>query len=219
MRDGIGHIFLAWRKQTGVPRIPIGIIKRNVTNGLTFNYIKNGLEKARKEGFVIYPDFPDENKVYSDHVLDIFGQRLNRSEREDIQKYYSYWEIDPVRKDDKYYLLAHTQGMLPTDNFEFLANYNPVPGLSFMTEICGLTHLNLPADTLEEGNILTWKRDKNNTYDDYAVKVYKDRLWLGYVKKIHSRIFYKKFSENLKIMVKSVNKNGHLNRVFIKISF
>lgn len=220
MKDGIGHIFLVWRKGPGCRRFIIGRIKRTKTSGITFSYIKDGLDAAKKEGFVLYPDFSDESegKVYKNNVLDIFSQRLNKSEREDIQQYYKYWEIDPTRKNDNYYLLAHTQGLLPTDNFEFLANYNPVCGLSFISELCSLTHLKLPADTLEEGDVLTWKMDKTNTYDKFAIKVYRGDKFVGYVKKIHSRIFYKKNSNKLKIVVKSLNKNGHLNRVFIKIS-
>ncbi len=219
MKDGIGHIFLAWRKGPGFSRIIIGTIKRNVSQGVTFRYISEGLAKAKEYGFVVYPDFPDESKIYSDHVLDIFGQRLNKSEREDIGKYYSYWEIDQSKKEDKYYLLAHTQGMLPTDNFELLADYNPIKGLSFTSELCSLTHLQLPSDTLEEGDILRWQKEYNNEYDKFAVKVFKGDQFVGRIKRIHSRVFYKKHGERLTITVKSVNRNGHLNRAFLKISF
>ena len=218
MSKSIAHIYLAWRKGAGFPRIIIGVMKRNAA-GVTFSYIKEGLEKAKKDGFITYTDFPDENKVYTDGVLDIFGLRLNKSEREDIQKYYDYWEIDPKMRDDKYYLLAHTQGLLPTDNFEFLADYNPVKDLSFTTELCGLTKLQLSRDTLREGDILTWAKEPDNCYDKFAVKVYKGDTFVGYIKKIHSRIFYKKCRSKLKITVKSLNRNGHLNRAFIKVSF
>lgn len=218
MNKGIAHIYLAWRKGAGFPRIIIGVMKRNAA-GVTFSYIKEGLEEAKKDGFITYTDFPDENKVYTEGVLDIFGLRLNKSEREDIQRYYDYWEIDPKLKDDKYYLLAHTQGLLPTDNFEFLADYNPVKDLSFTTELCGLTKLQLSRDTLNEGDILTWVKEPDNCYDKFAVKVYKGDTFVGYIKKIHSRIFYKNCRSKLKITVKSLNRNGHLNRAFIKVSF
>ena len=218
MNKGIAHIYLAWRKGAGFPRIIIGVMKRSAA-GVTFSYIKEGLEEAKKDGFITYTDFPDENKVYTEGVLDIFGLRLNKSEREDIQRYYDYWEIDPKLKDDKYYLLAHTQGLLPTDNFEFLADYNPVKDLSFTTELCGLTKLQLSRDTLNEGDILTWVKEPDNCYDKFAVKVYKGDTFVGYIKKIHSRIFYKNCRNKLKITVKSLNRNGHLNRAFIKVSF
>ena len=218
MSKDIAHIKLAWRKGAGYPRIIIGIIKRNAF-GVSFSYIPEGLQEAKQYGFVTYTDFPDETVVYTEGVLDIFGLRLNKSERGDIQKYYDYWEINPDYKDDKYYLLAHTQGMLPTDNFEFLADFNPVKGLAFTTELCGLTSLQLPKDTLEEGDELTWVKDPENPHDRYAVRVYKGDLFVGYIKKVHSRVFYKKCRSVLKITVKSINRNVHLNRAFLKVSF
>ena len=219
MKDGIGHIYLAWRKGPGFSRVIIGVIKRNATEGVTFRYFKDGLDAAKKDGFVIYPDFPDENKVYPDNVLDIFGQRLNKSEREDIHKYYAYWEIAPSSREDKYYLLAHTQGMLPTDNFELLADYNPVKGLSFISELSGLSYLNLPADSFADGDLLRWEMDSSNPYDKFAIKVFKGDIYVGRVKRMHSRVFYKNNGRGLKITVKSINRNGHINRAFIKISF
>lgn len=218
MSKDIANIKLAWRKGAGFPRIIIGIIKRNAF-GVSFSYIPEGLEEAKKNGFTTYTDFPDETKVYTEGVLDIFGLRLNKSERGDIQKYYDYWEINPKYKDDKYYLLAHTQGMLPTDNFEFLADFYPTKDLSFTSELCGLTKLQLSKDTLEEGDELRWEKEPSNEYDNYAVKVFKGDIFVGHIKKVHSRIFYKKCRGKLKITVKSINRNGHLNRAFIKISF
>lgn len=217
MKSGIGNIYLAWRKGSGHRRIIIGIIHRNATSGTTFEYDQKAVEEASSQGFVQYPDFPDVSKVYDDNVLEIFGQRLNKSEREDIMKYYSYWEIDPAYKDDKYYLLAHTQGILPTDNFEFLAEYLPTKDLSFVSELCGLTQLQLPSNSLKEDDILTWRLDPQNKYDDCAVKLYKGDLFVGYVKKIHSKVFYHIKKRNIHITVKSVHKNGHINRAIIKI--
>jgi hypothetical protein len=217
MKQGIGNIFLAWRKGQGSRRTIIGVIKRNSTEGVRFRYDTKAVEAANKDGLSVYTDFPDVNKEYTENVLDIFSQRLNKSERGDIQKYYDFWEIDPNNKDDKYYLLAHTQGLLATDNFEFLADYSPVPDLRFVSELCGLSTLQLPSDTLTEGEDLRWKKEPNNEHDHRAVKVYKGNKFVGYVKKIHSKVFYKNGSQQLKIKVKSITKNGHINRVFLKI--
>lgn len=219
MNTGIAHIFLAWRKRSGSRRILVGIIKRNATSGVRFEYLQDGVEQAKKDGFIPYPDFPDVTKTYTENVLEVFGQRLNKSEREDIKKYYSYWEIDTALKDDKFYLLAHTQALLPTDNFEFLADYNPVKGLSFVSELCSLTKLQLPPDFIQEGEELTWEKEPQNSYDKFAVKVFKGDKFVGYVKKVHSKVFFRKNADKLKITVKSLNKNGHINRAFIKVSF
>lgn len=215
----IGNIYLTWRKGKGHRRIIVGVVKRNSTEGIRFMYNQEGVKEAKNEGFTCYTEFPDLNKEYTQNVMDAFGQRLIKSERADIQKYYDFWEINTEYKDDKYYLLAHTQGLLATDNFEFLADYKPVKGLSFISEICGLSKTSLPADTLEIGDNLSWKLDAKNEYDSEAVMVFKGDIMLGYVKKVHCKVFNKTGGENLNIAVKSIERNGHLNRVFIKICF
>ena len=139
----IGSIYLAWRKGKGSRRKIVGIIKRNAINGVRFCYIKGGVAEAEKEGFTPYIEFPDVSKEYAENVLEIFGQRLIKTERPDHQKYLDFWDIDTKYKDDKYYLLAYTQGMQSNDNFEFLADLYPAKGLRFVSEICGLSHLKL----------------------------------------------------------------------------
>ena len=215
----IGNIYLTWRKGKGSSRKRIGVIKRNTNAGVTFSYLMEGVLNAEKEGFTPYVDFPDVKKTYTQNVLDIFGQRLIKTERPDSQKYLDFWAINPEYKENKYYLLAHTQGLLATDNFEFLADYNPVKGLSFISEICGLSHTNPPLDIIKEGDELKWKFNKLNPFDNKSVEVYRGDFRLGNVKLVHCNVFHKPGGENLKISVKSIEKNGHLNRVFIKISF
>lgn len=217
----IGNIYLIWRKGKGSSRIPVGVIKSNKTEGIRFQYIQENLKIAKKEGFTSFTDFPDisSDKVYTENVLDILGKRLTKSDRDDIQKYYDFWEIKPQYKDDKYYLLAHTQGLLATDNFELLADYSPVMGLTFISEICGLSHTNPASDLITEGEELKWKSNRSNPYDNNAIEVYKGDFRIGNVKLIHCNVFHKKGGEKLKIRVKSIEKNGFLNRVFINITF
>lgn len=214
-------IFLAWRSNINNQRHIVGVIKKNKdNNSFYFKYLITP-QKALQIGVIPYTAFPDLDKIYTENVLNIFGLRLTRSERKDIQKYYDFWEISPEYKNDKWYLLACTQGMRATDNFEFLANYNPTKKLSFISEICGHSLYTVPPETVEtlvEGDLLRWERDPNNQHDKYAVKVFKENTFLGFVKKIHSKVFYKKGNNDLlKIQVKSIDKNGRLNRVFIKI--
>jgi hypothetical protein len=213
----IGSIYLAWRKGKGSRRKIVGVIKKNASEGIRFQYNLEGVKEAEKEGFAPYVDFPDLQKTYSHNVLDIFGQRLIKTERSDSQKYLDFWDIDKKYQDDKYYLLAYTQGMLSTDNFEFLADFYPVKGLQFVSEICGLSHAKLEPGIITVGDILTYKLEKDNPKDKYAVKVLKGDIELGYVKMIHSKVFHKS-NRPLKIKVKSIDQNGAINRVFIEIS-
>ena len=95
----IGSIYLSWRKGKGSRRKIVGLIKKNATSGVRFSYLQKGVLEAQKEGFTPYTDFPDTTKVYSENVLEIFGQRLIKTERPDINKYLDFWAIDTKFKD------------------------------------------------------------------------------------------------------------------------
>lgn len=216
MRE-IGHIFLSWRKGQGEGRHIVGILKRNATQGVRFEYLKEGVAAAKKDGFAPYPEFPELSKKYSDNVIEIFGQRIIKSERSDIKDFLDFWEIDPKYKEEKFYLLAHTQGLSPTDNFEFLADYNRIESLCFLTDLASLSVLKLPAGSIQTGDQLTYQLEKNNPYDKDAVKVFKGDVQVGYIKKIHSRVFHKHGIGIFKLTVKAVEQNGIIKRVFVKV--
>ena len=137
----IGYIYLSWRQGIGKGRHIVGVLKKNANDGIRFSYFLKGVEEAKQEGFTPYTEFPDVTKIYTENVIEIFGQRITKSDRSDISEFLEFWEIDPEYKDNKFYLLAHTQGLNPTDNFEFLADFNSVKNLTFVIEIANLTEL------------------------------------------------------------------------------
>lgn len=219
MKRYIKQIYLIWRRGRNDSRIKVGVITKNQTEGVKFKYISSGVKDAIEKGFNMYPDFPNPDIEYKNNVLETFAQRLTNTERGDIQKYYDYWEILPSLRNNKFYVLAQTQGLLSTDNFEFLAEYYPVKGLRFTSEICGLTKRQLPSGTLTIGESLIWKLEKNNIYDKYAVHLYKkDGQEVGYVKAIHSKVFHDSKYKRFEVKVKSLEQNGHINRAFITVS-
>jgi hypothetical protein len=218
MYPKVKQIIVTWRLGRTHGRIPIGIIKSNILNGTTFEYIPDGVKKVKEKGFTCYSDFPDLNKKYNANVLNIFSQRINNSDRTDIQKYYDFWEVPSVYKKDIFYLLAYTQGLLPTDNFEFLAEFYSIKNLKFVSEITGLSEYSLETGTLHEGEVLTWKPEPQNKYDSKAVALYKDEKIIGHVKKIHSHVFYLEGANSLQVSVKKLEQNGHINRAYILIS-
>jgi hypothetical protein len=211
-------IYLSWRKGQGSRRHIIGLLQQTDYEVFTFSYLQEAVDKAKIDGFVPYTEFPDVLKTYNGTVLDIFAQRLIKSERPDIQTFYDFWEIEPQFVNDKFYLLGHTQGLLPTDNFEFLADYNIVNSLHFLTELAGLSIYKLPSGTLQVGDELRFETDDLNEYDKDAVNVFKGDLQVGHIKKIHCKVFRKPGSDKLKLQVKSVDKNGIIKKAFIKVS-
>ncbi|MBG6061018.1 hypothetical protein IWX83_000792 [Flavobacterium sp. CG_9.1] len=215
----IGNIHLIWRPGKGSRRISVGTIKKSASEGIRFQYNQDGVEEAKKLGFVHFEGFPDttKDKIYTENVIEIFGQRLMRSERPDLQDFYDFWNIDLSKKEDKYYMLAFTQGLLPTDNFEFLAHFNPVENLSFVTEITNLLESQIPSDKVAVGDVLRYELEPNNQYDNKAVKVFKENLYLGRIKLIHCSVFHKT-SKQFELIVQGTEKNGVLKRIFVKAS-
>lgn len=171
-------------------------------------------------GFEPYADFPDLEKTYNCNVLDVFALRLLKSERPDIQRYYDFWEIDDEHKEDKFFLLAQTQGIVATDNFEFLADYFPVKGLSFVSEICDF-NTDTPAKGLRIGDELQWELDSFTKDADYPiVTVRKGNRMIGNIKVIHNRVFSKnRGSHRISVRVKSIEATNTRTRIFVKIGF
>ncbi|MBT9485569.1 HIRAN domain-containing protein [Sediminibacterium sp.] len=210
-------IYLVWRKGKGTRRHAIGVLEKTPDGKNLFHYLPVALELVKEEGFTPYTEFQDMTKSYNGNVAEIFGQRLTKSDRSDISNFYKFWEVDPERASDKFYLLGKTQGLVPTDNFEFLADYIFQPKVHFLTELAGLSKYNLPKETLKTGDLLRFEKDIENPYDKFAVKVFKGNTEIGYIKKYHSKIFYEPGAEKLKLQVKAVEENGILKRAFLKV--
>ncbi|MCV9389147.1 hypothetical protein [Reichenbachiella ulvae] len=215
MRD-IGNIFLVWRKGVGDRRIVVGELKTNSTTGTRFRYITDNVAIAEKHGFTPYTGFPYIEKEYNTNVLEVFSQRLMKSERNDLADFYDFWKVDSSRRFDPYYMLAQTQGLLPIDNFEFLAEFYPIKGLLFISEISGLSHLKLKSDELSIGDVLNYELDPKNPKDEMAVKLMKGQKEVGYVKVIHSRVFHRS-KARVKVTIHHLEKNGNIKRAFLKI--
>ncbi len=211
-------IYLSWRAGSGSRRHIIGELEKHVDSKFTFKYIKKNVVEAKKEGFGSYTALPNFDLTYNGNILEIFSQRLMKPERTDVKDFYDFWEIEPDKIQDKYYLLAHTQGLLPTDNFEFLADFNPISGLHFLTDLANLTGAKLAKDTLHIGDELTFEKDISNAFDTKAVKIFKTGRQIGYIKKGHSHLFYKPGSEKLKLSVKAIDQNGFIKKVFVKVA-
>ncbi len=209
-------IHLVWRKGAGEGREIVGTLDKRPDGRIFFSYVSN-IDELAKKGFSAYLEFQDLHKTYNGNVIEIFGQRLTNADRPDISRFYEFWEVDPKQADDKFYLLGKTQGLVPTDNFEILAEYHMEPGVHFLTEIAGLSKFKIARGKLANGDLLTFKLEPSNEFDPFAVKVYKDDFHIGYIKKVHSRIFYEKEASNLVLEVKALEQNGTIKRIFVKV--
>lgn len=209
-------IYISWRKQVGDRRYIIAKIKRNVSEGITFEYLKE-YDEAKKDGLEHFLGFKNSQKLTTESIEHLLALRVISKERPDRNGYLSFWEAENV--EDNFDILALTQGKTQTDNFEFLAEYQPQVRLKFVTDLANLSRLKLPANTLKKGDILTYELEKSNLFDEYAVCVYKGNLEVGYIKKIHNRVFHRitKTHNPLKITVKAVDENGIIKQVFVTV--
>ena len=211
-------IYVTWRKGVGTRRHIVGVLQKTTDGNHIFNYEPTVEELQTKEGFTPYTEFQDINKQYNGNVAEIFGQRLTKTDRPDIQSFFKFWEVDESKAQDKFYLLGKTQGLVPTDNFEFLAEYHLTPDIHFLTELASLSQLQLPKGSLQINDELRFEKEPTNSNDQFAVKVFKGDKEVGYIKKIHSRVFYESGADKLKLTVKAIDQNGVIKRVFVKVS-
>lgn len=209
-------IYLIWRKGQGERRLIAGVLEKTPRDTYVFEYTDEAKENP---DFSPYPEFQDMNKIYEGNVADIFGQRLTKADRPDIRTFLDFWEVDDAFTNDKFYLLGKTQGLVATDNFEFLADYHLNEHTHFLTEVASLSKQPLLRDSVSRGDILRFELEPENAFDKHAVKLYKADLLIGYVKKIHNSIFYKPGAEHLKVQVKAVEQNGFIKRIFIKVCY
>lgn len=218
MTDALKHIYLSWRKGRSSRRHIVGLLNDIDNHQVRFSYLNDGVQRAREEGFQGYTEFSDFGKEYDSDVLDVFAQRLTPTVRLNKSSYIvKFWEIPSEKLQDKWSILAYTQGLLSTDNFELLADFEAYEGLCFISDLAGLSHIDVPVDLLQNNDELQWDYDSTNEYDSRAVLVYKAGQQIGYVKKIHCNIFHKWSSERIRISVHAIEKNGVVKNIFVKI--
>ena len=214
-------IYLSWRPGKGDGRYLVGVFSRENSAGddIVFKYHANEVEKAREKGFYNYPEFPDFDKVYRTNLKTALSLRLMPKSRADRNNYLSFWNanIDGLDWFDE---LGFTQGELATDTFEFLAEYpkkhNGV-GVNFVSDIASLSHLKLDANCVSIGDKLRFELEPNNEFDKYAVKIFKNKDFIGYVKRGHNLFFHKVKNDEVDIRVTNLEKNGKMNQIYFSV--
>lgn len=217
----ISKILLCWRKGAKGRRYIVGEIKQNSSRGVIFKYYTEVANQAKEEGFTAYVDFPNLNETYTENVLEKFSQRLTKTDRNDYKKFLSFWEIDKELAENKFALLAFTQGLSLSDNFEFLADFYPVQGLHFVTDIAGINRTKPKKHWINIGDKILFKKEPENEYDNLAVRLFTSNgeHELGYIKKVHNKVFHNKKNIKLNVEVKHIesNVNGEIQRIFVRV--
>lgn len=213
----INSIHVSWRQGKGKSRYLIGFLMRNTEGeGFTFKYNLNEVIEARKEGFENYPDLPEIGKIYTSNLQTIFKMRLMSKSRPDRERFLSFWNADNPNY-DWFDELGFTQGKLATDNFEFLADFPLIKGITFVSDAAALTHNKVKNEDIEVNDSLSFVIDLKNEFDKDAVRLFKNDVNVGYVKRGHNKFFHKVTKEKLDIRVKSIERNGNANQIYFTV--
>lgn len=209
----VSIIYISWRKKIGEKRYIIAKIKRNV-NGISFDYTKE-FQEAKKDGLEHFLGFKDAETLTTKKIETLLSLRIISKDRPDRPEFLQFWEAENVA--DTFDILAFTQGKSPSDNFEFLADFLTVKTdkLIFVTDLAGISHLKINAGTVKIGDMLTYKKETDNAFDKNAVAVFWGNVKLGYIKRIHNKVFDLK--RTLKLTVKAIDQNGIIKQIFVKV--
>lgn len=214
-------IYLSWRHGSGGRRFLVGVFSRENSSGdaIEFNYQQEEVLKAQEKGFCNYPEFPEIGKVYKTNIKTALTLRLMPKSRADRKSYLSFWNANN-EEFDWFDELGFTQGKLATDTFEFLAEFPKKfngKGIGFVSDVASLSHNKLAPDCVLIGDQLRFEMDSHNEFDQNAVKLFKNDLSLGYVKKGHNLFFKKIKNEEVNIVVKNIEINGNLNKIYFLV--
>lgn len=209
----IRKLYISWRAGLGKRRYIIAKVQREA-NGVRFVYLPE-FRKAQDDGLDYFFGFKDVNNLTSIEIENLLSLRVISKDRPDREDFLKFWEADGI--EDIFDLLAFTQGKSPSDNFEFLADFLTIKedNFKFVSDLAGLSHLKIPKGSITIGDSLNYVHENENEKDKEAIAVYKGDVKIGYIKKVHNRIF--KLKRTLKLKVKAIDENGYLKQVFVLI--
>lgn len=177
--------------------------------------------EAKEKGLRRLPGFGDPEEAQKEEIKSWLMQRSVNPDRSDFNQIKAFFSIPD--KSDFFDILAYTQGVSPTDNFEFVARYHPNKHFVFTTDIAGLSHcIKNEAPLLRVSDKLEYKHEGDNEKDKNAVAVYFSNEKLGYIKKIHSEYIVDCIKRNIEldiiVIAVQLSKNDVLDTVFVKIN-
>jgi hypothetical protein len=178
--------------------------------------LRKNLSQAYSSGFNGYAGLSLFKTRHAD-VLSLFSKRLIDTNRSDAHFLLDFWEVDPEYRNNKLYILAVTQGITYSDNFEFIAVYEYEPGLNFITDIAGIRYTGFDLSKLSVGDELCYEREKGNPHDKYAVRTLFGGEEIGYIKKGHNEVFQKDSDGKIRLKVKDVRSADENSQLFVRV--
>ncbi len=93
---------ILWSRYDGKFSCVVGHLEYN--DDWTFYYDEEGIKVAQNLGFILFPEFPDINEIYtSKKLFSTFDLRIRRNNQN-------------INEEEKIHLLTESEGRLETDN-------------------------------------------------------------------------------------------------------
>ena len=221
------EMWLIWKEPKTRRRYKIGTLNYN-NDIYTFKYIDPELNNAILNGFNFFPGFEDIHKEYtSKNLFTNIETRLPNPKRPDYLEILNTYGLE--KDSSKLEILKATRGRLITDNYEFIKAFD---NTKIEFDIAGTRYQNDIKKCLDLINIndkLELVLDKENNFDEYAIKVILNKnnksYQLGYVPRYYSKELSNLLANNKQYsaMIKSLNIESEFNdediTVLVKLIF
>ena len=209
------ELWLIWKEPVSRRRYKICILVKE-SSKYKFYYVNPELDAAKLKGFNYFPGFEDTKKIYENDTL--FTNIVTRLPNKTRPDYLEILNCYNLEKDaDEFKILKTTRGRTITDNYEFVAAFDPnkvefdVAGTSHCKDIeeCK-KYLKINAN-------LYLEHEPENPKDPNAVKViFKEKTnsyHLGYVPRYYSKELLNELNKGIEYsaMIQSLNFESQLN--------
>ncbi|SRR5258706_7045248 len=169
-------IYFAWRAP-GKAWYPIGKLSIAEEGHYVFEYVAGARKAAEAAGFKPLDMFPEFTKKYrSTELFAVFANRLPPRERQDYETFVTWMNVPRSSgKEGELALLARSEGLRVTDNFQVFACPEPEDGKYVIKVFIHGIRFTSQQDqdralTLKEGESLSLAPEPANPSDPWAVQ-------------------------------------------------
>ncbi|WIW70644.1 HIRAN domain-containing protein [Anaerosinus gibii] len=223
LKDGRDYLYLIWKEQESKRRYTVAELSKNAKYRFQYGH---EIKLAMLAGFEPLIEFPDIDKIYeSEALFSVFASRLPDPKRKGIDKILKKYNLQEY---NAYELLKKSGARLPIDKLEFI---DPIlddaeqkrdvyiAGTSFHLGCKGdLEHCSQAIRVLK-GDILIFKMEPNNQYDEYAVQVLTQSNQLfGYLPRYLSKDISYLLVKNKNVICQVVENNYNADCIKVKIT-
>lgn len=209
------ELWLIWKDSVSRRRYKIGILTKELSK-YKFNYVNSELDNAKLAGFNYFPGFEDTKKTYeSDVLFTNIATRLPNDTRPDYLEILNCYNLE--KDSDEFKILKATRGRTITDNYEFVAAFDPNK-VEF--DVAGTSHcsdVEKCKNNLRVNEKIYLEHEPENSKDSNAIKViYKEKgnsYHLGYVPRYYSKELLTELNKGTQYsaMIQSLNLESQLS--------